>query len=80
MIEIRGVRLAAGGVRLIRRSGGIAVDQVDAVEGDRTPRPPIVLRRRNALTEFFLAAERRDASVGRDREPRVDLISGAGVP
>ena len=32
VIEIRGVRLAAGGVRLIGRQGRIAIDQLDALE------------------------------------------------
>ena len=75
MIEIRGVRLAAGSHALIRREGRIAVDELHAIKrhaqllGDQ-----LRLRRRDALAELFLAAIGGDAAIGRDRDPGIHLI------
>jgi|GEM_PF-5123725 len=77
MIEIRRVRLAAGGVRLIRSQRRVAVNQLDAIERYRQfLRHELLLRSRNPLAQFFFAAVSGDAAVGGDSDPRIDLVHG----
>ena len=65
VIEIRGMGLAARGVRLVGRERGVAVDQRHALEGHRQLfGDQLLLRGRNALPEFFLTAVGGDGSVG----------------
>ena len=75
VIEIRGVRLAAGGDALIRRQGRVGDDQVDAVKrhaeffGDE-----LHLRRGHALPEFFFSGVGGHAAVRGDGDPGIDFI------
>ena len=75
VIEIRGVRLAAGGNALIRRQGRIGDDQVNATKLDaKFFRNELHLRRGHALAEFFFSGVGRHAAVRGDSDPGIDFV------
>ena len=80
VIEIRGMRLAAGRVSLIRRQRRIAVNQLHAIEWHRQFfGHQLRLRGRDALAQLFLAAIGGDAAVGGDGDPGIHLIRSAAT-
>src|SRR5205823_3847651 len=75
--ELRGVPLAARADALIGREGRIANDHLDAVERHgELLRHQLLLHRPESLSEIAFAGIRRDGSVLRDRDPRIDLVRG----
>ena len=74
MIEIRRMRLAAGGLRLIRGERGVAVDQANPLEREQQFfRHQLLLRGRDSLAQFLFAAESGNGAVGTDRDPGICL-------
>src|ERR1019366_7295012 len=68
------MRLTPRRIRLIRCVSRIAVNQIHLIERNRQLlRHQLCLRRRDALTEFLLAAVCRDRPVGPDGNPRIQL-------
>jgi hypothetical protein len=64
----------AGGGPLVRRQRGIALDQLDLVEGDAEFfRRHLRNRRAQAGAEIDFAAVKRDRAIGIDAEESVDL-------
>ena len=75
VVEILRMRLRAGGHALIGRRAGDALNQLDAIHrhaelfGDK-----LRLRRVETVPHLAFAGERGDRSIGRDRQPTVQLF------
>ena len=75
LVEVGGMRLAAGRNPLVRRNRRVAISQVDAIKGHaQLFRHQLDLRRRNALPQFCLARECRHATICRNGNPRIELV------
>src|SRR5205809_710759 len=71
LVEARRRRLAPRRRPLIRRDGGVALNQPDVRDRDRQfLGDELRLHREDALAELALAGVRRHGTVGGDRDPR----------
>jgi len=74
------MRLLSGCRALIGTDGGVALNQLHAIERDaQLLGNELRLRRVETLTDLALARERRDAAIGIDRDPPIELIAAGGT-